>query len=159
MYFSTFIVSSLRSDIRSLFRLVPAYQLETAFEVFNRAIQGRDVSTGKTHLRGEPYCTKGPLSTWHIKNEVPPPVESRCYILDPLRTCEEAQIRALRDGRAVIKDFVVVDILDERGILGEQGESIIGICGMQKVLASTKCFIFDLYLSLLNLVLHHNHFD
>ena len=127
---------SLRPQICSSFRTVPAYQPETAFEVFSRAIQGRDVSTGKVHLRSDSYCTKGPLSTWHIKNEVPPPVKSRCYILDPLRTCDKAQIIALRDGRAVIKDFVVVDILDEW--CTSQGErNITRIRWIRKALAST----------------------
>lgn len=117
--------------------LVPAYQPETAFHVFSRTVHGRDISTGKTHPDGEFHCTKGPLSTWHIKNKIPPPVELRCYILDPLRTCTDVQIKALNEGRAVIKDFVVVDILDERATLDEQGERGITRVGeMQKWLST-----------------------
>lgn len=42
----------------------------------------------------------------------------------------------MQDGRAVIKDFVVVDILDEQAASCKQGErGIIGIEGVQKVLA------------------------
>lgn len=117
--------------------LVPAYQPETAFRVFSRTIHGRDISTGKTHLDGEFHCSKGPLSTWHIKNKIPPPVELRCYILDPLRTCTDVQIKALKEGRAVIKNFVLVNILDERATLDKQAEECITRDGeMQKWLST-----------------------
>ncbi|KAL8657544.1 MAG: hypothetical protein Q9226_001804 [Calogaya cf. arnoldii] len=95
--------------------IVPAYQPETAFAILSRALHGADISTGESLMRNDPYCTTGPLSTWHIKNKLPPPVEPRCYILDPLRTCTGTQIKALNEGRAMIKDFVVVDILEDKG--------------------------------------------
>ncbi|KAL8990453.1 MAG: hypothetical protein Q9169_008120 [Polycauliona sp. 2 TL-2023] len=107
---------------------VPAYQPETAFTILNRTLHGNDISTGKIHLEENRYCTSGPSSTWHIKNKLPPPVSPRCYILDPLRTCTATQIDALKGGRAVIKDYVVVDVIDRKG-------GITNVRKMQKILA------------------------
>ncbi|KAL8636089.1 MAG: hypothetical protein Q9226_009290, partial [Calogaya cf. arnoldii] len=78
--------------------IVPAYQPETAFAILSRALHGNDISTGESLSYNDPYCTEGPSSTWHIKNKLPPPVEPRCYILDPIRTCTEIQIKALNEG-------------------------------------------------------------
>ncbi|GLI79427.1 hypothetical protein PoHVEF18_007762 [Penicillium ochrochloron] len=89
---------------------VPAYQPQTAYEIFHRALFNRDLATGKIDTaRNGSYSTKGPASTWHIKNQVPESPEPVCYILALEATCTEDQIASVMNGTAVIKDYVVVD--------------------------------------------------
>jgi carboxypeptidase D len=89
---------------------VPAYQPQTAYEIFHRALFNRDLATGKIDTaRNGSYSTKGPASTWHIKNQVPESPEPVCYILALEATCTEDQIASVMNGTAVVKDYVVVD--------------------------------------------------
>ncbi|KAJ5099821.1 hypothetical protein N7532_006822 [Penicillium argentinense] len=88
---------------------VPAYQPETAYEIFHRALFNRDLATGKVNTaRNDSYSTSGPASTWHIKNEVPDSPEPLCYILALESTCTDDQIESVINGTAIIKDYVVV---------------------------------------------------
>ncbi|KAJ0382564.1 hypothetical protein COL922a_012295 [Colletotrichum nupharicola] len=88
---------------------VPAYQPESAYQIFNRALFNLDVATGKvdTALNSN-YSTQGPSDTFAIKNEIPPQYEDFCYVLDP-STCTEAQVAALRNGTGVIKDYIMTE--------------------------------------------------
>lgn len=89
---------------------VPAYQPQTAYEIFHRALFNRDLATGKIDTaRNGSYSTTGPASTWHIKNQVPESPGPVCYILALEATCTEDQIASVLNGTAVIKDYVVVD--------------------------------------------------
>ncbi|KAJ5177009.1 Carboxypeptidase S1 [Penicillium canariense] len=89
---------------------VPAYQPQTAYEIFHRALFNRDLATGKIDTaRNASYSTTGPASTWHIKNQVPESPEPLCYILALEATCTEDQIASVVNGTAVIKDYVLVE--------------------------------------------------
>ncbi|OQD88259.1 hypothetical protein PENANT_c004G06366 [Penicillium antarcticum] len=89
---------------------VPAYQPETAYEIFYRSLFNRDLATGKINTAcNTSYATNGPSSTWDIKNEVPESPEPLCYILSLGATCTDEQIKAVENGTALIKDWVVVD--------------------------------------------------
>lgn len=88
---------------------VPAYQPNTAYEIFHRALFDRDIATGKVNVaRNSSYSTQGPASTWHIKNRVYEDPEPSCYILALDASCTEDQIARVLNGTAVIKDYVVV---------------------------------------------------
>ncbi|KAJ5986490.1 Carboxypeptidase S1 [Penicillium sp. IBT 35674x] len=88
---------------------VPAYQPQTAYEIFHRALFNRDLATGKIDTaRNASYSTEGPSSTWHIKNEVPESPDPVCYILSLDATCTDDQIASVVNNTAVIKDYVVV---------------------------------------------------
>ncbi|KAJ5663381.1 Carboxypeptidase S1 [Penicillium longicatenatum] len=88
---------------------VPAYQPQTAYEIFHRALFNRDLATGKIDTaRNASYSTEGPSSTWHIKNEVPESPEPVCYILSLESTCTEDQIARVVNNTAVIRDYIVV---------------------------------------------------
>jgi carboxypeptidase D len=88
---------------------VPAYQPQTAYEIFHRALFNRDLATGKIDTaRNGSYSTKGPASTWQFKNQVPESPEPVCYILALESTCTDDQIASVVNGTAVIKDYVVV---------------------------------------------------
>ncbi|KAJ5602725.1 hypothetical protein N7537_005681 [Penicillium hordei] len=93
---------------------VPAYQPQTAYEIFYRALFNRDLATGKINTaRNGSYTTRGPPSTWHIKNKVPESPDPVCYILALESTCTEDQIASVINGTAIIRDYVVVDV-DEK---------------------------------------------
>ncbi|OJJ48898.1 hypothetical protein ASPZODRAFT_90893 [Penicilliopsis zonata CBS 506.65] len=88
---------------------VPAYQPQTAYEIFHRALFNRDLATGRTNTAtDESYVTHGPSNTWHIKNEVPDSPEPTCYVRSLLATCTEEQIAAVVNGSAV-KDYILVE--------------------------------------------------
>ncbi|KKA24837.1 Carboxypeptidase D [Rasamsonia emersonii CBS 393.64] len=84
--------------------MVPAYQPETAYRIFMRAMFGKDIATGEKDVTDD-FATKGPADTWHIRNEIPEPPQSECYILSP-EGCSEEQWEAVKNGTAVIKDYI-----------------------------------------------------
>ncbi|CAH0020958.1 unnamed protein product [Clonostachys rhizophaga] len=94
---------------------VPAYQPETAYQIFNRALFNRDIATGEIDTAtNTTYATEGPSDTFHIRSEVPPQYGDFCYILDT-GSCSDRQIAALRDGTAIIKDYIVIEPASEQG--------------------------------------------
>lgn len=111
--------------------MVPSYQPEASLRVFERALFNRDIATGAVDLtttggwwsgsgHDEPeggqvhsvFATSGTRDTWWRRNEVLPPLPPaarRCYILN-LMTCSQDDVRALREGRAIVKDYVIVGV-------------------------------------------------
>lgn len=122
--------------------MVPSYQPEASLRIFERALFNRDIATGTVDLtatggwggaaeegegEGEIYRTEGPRDTWWKKNEVMPVPEARCYILN-LMTCAEDDVKALREGRAIVKDYVIVGVtgpgseeVETKGADGDEG--------------------------------------
>ncbi|CRK20794.1 hypothetical protein BN1723_012154 [Verticillium longisporum] len=72
---------------------IPYYQPATAYAIYQRAIEGKDVATGKKAIwqRGQ-----APVFCYTASTPIVP------------GQCTDAQIAALADGTAVVKDFVVV---------------------------------------------------
>jgi carboxypeptidase C (cathepsin A) len=72
------------------------YQPETSLQIFDRAISGRDIPTGRKRLgsgrHAAKWSTKGPLSAYGWTEKLPdsPPVE--CYLYDIATTCAENQV-------------------------------------------------------------------
>jgi hypothetical protein len=91
---------------------VPAYQPETAVQIFQRAMAGLDIPTGKVQIHGvggeAMFSTQGPSDTFSFKNQVPPSQESFCYVLSTPFTCTPDQIQSLASGQAIVKDFVLL---------------------------------------------------
>ncbi|KAE8354292.1 Alpha/Beta hydrolase protein [Aspergillus coremiiformis] len=89
---------------------VPAYQPETAYEIFHRALFNKDIATGKVSTaKNSTYSTHGPSSTWNVTNTVPDSPAPTCYILELQSSCTKDQIASVVDGTAVIKNYIVVD--------------------------------------------------
>ncbi|KAB5513212.1 carboxypeptidase S1 [Coniochaeta sp. 2T2.1] len=88
---------------------IPAYQPETAYAIFMRALFNRDIATGEvdTVVNGS-YHTTGPSDTLAFRNEVPEPEIMFCYVRDT-SSCSESQIEALQKGTAVVRDWIVID--------------------------------------------------
>lgn len=115
--------------------MVPSYQPEAALRIFERALLNRDIATGAVDLtrtggwagaggQAEVFRTEGPGDTWWRRNEVLPVPGRKCYILQ-FMACSKEEIAALREGRAVVRDFVIVDIkeADGNGVSQGAGES------------------------------------
>ncbi|KAI2601818.1 serine carboxypeptidase [Hypoxylon sp. NC1633] len=88
---------------------VPAYQPETAYKMFHRALFNKDIATGAVDIVGNPeYATEGSVDTWAIKNQDPPDLLHFCYTYDTA-TCTEEQIESVLNGTAVIVNGIVKD--------------------------------------------------
>jgi hypothetical protein len=91
---------------------IPAYQPETAYRIFNRALSNLDIATGTKptySFEGEAYNSEGEDSTWRHMNELPEQPIPFCYTLDPYSTCSEDQLYRLGNGTAVVRDYIVQD--------------------------------------------------
>jgi hypothetical protein len=88
---------------------VPAYQPETMYEIFERAMFGHDIATGKINLaQNGNYSTTGPMSVANVKNKVTEALENMCFVRLP-ESCTDEQLIALANGTAVVKDWIVVE--------------------------------------------------
>jgi carboxypeptidase D len=73
-------------------------------------MRSRDIATGEVSLAGPEgvqYQTRGPQSSFHIKNVLPEAADPVCYTLSMMTTCTANQQAALLNGTAVVEDFVV----------------------------------------------------
>lgn len=86
-----------------------AYQPETSFRIFDRTMSRTDVATGKVNLSKKKYATKGPWNIFSVKNAIPEPRLSVCYLLSVPYTCTAEQYGALVEGTATVKNWVVIE--------------------------------------------------
>ena len=90
-----------------------------------RALFNKDIATGRINLTDD-YGTTGPSSTWHILSDVLPPPEPECFIPNQM-SCSEEQWEAVKDGRAIVKDWIVVGIEEKKGEVEEGGQGGEGV--------------------------------
>jgi hypothetical protein len=109
------------------------YQPETHFQLFNRVMFRKDIATGQQsagytqnqnqkrysgqrfrsdyHRRWESpsshYQTKGPLSSFHIKNVLPVLPPRTCNLWAAPITCNNEQLGAIANGTAVTQNFLI----------------------------------------------------
>jgi hypothetical protein len=89
---------------------VPAYQPETAYRIFTRALFNKDVATGKINTAtNSSYSTQGPSDTLSFRSEDPSQPKGLCYILDPSSTCTSEQQDAILAGDALIHNWILID--------------------------------------------------
>lgn len=107
---------------------VPAYQPQTAYEIFMRVLFNHDVATGTQHTgAGSNYSTEGPSDTLAHRNEQFEQPLQFCYTLDPSATCTEEQVEMLLNGSATVCRYIVKDrnstvlFPDLMGSLEEEG--------------------------------------
>jgi carboxypeptidase D len=70
-----------------------------------------DVASGKIHTNtgcSSGYSTTGPANVNHILNNLKKQPVSECYVWDIAETCSPTQTELLRDGKAIVKDFIMV---------------------------------------------------
>lgn len=88
--------------------LVPSYQPEASYRIFMRSLLNKDIATGLVDTAANPeYSTKGPSDTWWMLSEVLPSPPRFCYTLDQA-ACTEEEKEWLRNGEAIVKDWIVV---------------------------------------------------
>lgn len=89
---------------------VPAYQPETAYEIFMRVLFNKDVATGLENTgQGSNYSSSGPANTLDFRSEQFEQPLQFCYTLDPGSTCTEEQIGALLNGSSTVCRYIVKD--------------------------------------------------
>ncbi|KAI4662126.1 uncharacterized protein J4E88_010916 [Alternaria novae-zelandiae] len=88
---------------------VPAYQPETAYKIFTRALFNRDISTGNISTTETPdYASEGPSDVYNITNEPIVDEGTQCYVLDPGQ-CTSEQWESVMNGTALVRNWIVVD--------------------------------------------------
>lgn len=83
---------------------VPAYQPETAWQIFQRALSGLDIATGANAVTAG-YSTQGPADTWNVQMKAPAAHPSECYVLN-LATCTNQQVDAIINGSVPVNDYI-----------------------------------------------------
>ncbi|KAF6818556.1 carboxypeptidase s1 [Colletotrichum plurivorum] len=84
---------------------VPAYQPETAFQVFARVIMGTSVSTGD-QIDLSVYNTTGDAHATHT-DKLPASPEPTCWLRAMQMSCSDDQKQSLRDGEGVVINGVL----------------------------------------------------
>ncbi|CAG7556388.1 unnamed protein product [Fusarium equiseti] len=101
------------------------FQPETVSRIFERAMFRKDVATGEVELdRNHNYQSNGKTDVRNVKNNLPAPIDSVCYVLQPADTCTEEQKAALVNGTAETKDWVVTSPEGFRNKAGQRRNSI-----------------------------------
>ncbi|KAF1998296.1 carboxypeptidase S1, partial [Amniculicola lignicola CBS 123094] len=83
---------------------IPSYQPETAFTMFTRIIQGKDIGTGNI-IDPSTFGTKGPSFSDH-RNKVPKERKDVCWIRAISDTCTSEQINKMAAGQGVVKNGI-----------------------------------------------------
>ncbi|KXX77997.1 Carboxypeptidase S1 A [Madurella mycetomatis] len=88
----------------------PSYQPETAYRIFNRAMFNKDVATGNipTDRHSCDYSTQGPDDISNVMNDMPAPPLQECYLWAIFLTCTADQTEMLRNGTAIVKDYIMI---------------------------------------------------
>ncbi|KAK4118314.1 alpha/beta-hydrolase [Parathielavia appendiculata] len=89
----------------------PWYQPETAYQIFKRVMFDRDVATGRVSTAepcGHAYSTDGPDNVFNVTNAVPSQHAPECYLWAIFLTCDPTQTEMLRNGTAILKDYIMI---------------------------------------------------
>jgi carboxypeptidase C (cathepsin A) len=93
--------------------MVPAYQPETAFQVFYRIITGTSVSTGEI-VDLSVYNSSGPAIASQ-SNSLPPSPSNTCWIRNIPGSCTDEQKNMIIDNQGVIINGVLYDAASDYG--------------------------------------------
>ena len=88
---------------------IPAYQPETAYEIFRRALFNLDIATGKKDTaKNASFATTGLPDTWSVRDVPHVSRDHVCYSLAPT-SCTDEQLQSIIDGSALISDYILLD--------------------------------------------------
>ena len=89
---------------------VPAYQPETAYQIFYRAIFGKDIATGTVSTSDNPkYSTQGSSTTFEVKNQNLGSPSPQCYVWAMSTTCTGDQMDSIINGTGLVHDYILID--------------------------------------------------
>ncbi|CAH0050996.1 unnamed protein product [Clonostachys solani] len=91
--------------------MAPSYQPAAAYEHFMRATFHKDIFTG-TNPVNENLQNDGEVFDRWLKNPAPEWAAPQCYVLEP-GTCTEEVWAKVKEGKAKIENYYVVEILDQ----------------------------------------------
>jgi Serine carboxypeptidase len=105
---------------------VPAYQPETAYEIFRRSMNNLDIATGNISTVGKVsngkistkgrldviYSTTGHSDTLSFRHAPPPPRAPECYLLAPA-TCSDDEIDMILNGTAILHNYILTGRQDD----------------------------------------------
>lgn len=90
--------------------MIPAYQPEASYEIFQRIMFDRDIATGKINTaKNGSYSTTGSPTTFQVQHKPPPEPAPTCYILSLHNTCTEDHIWGLVNDTVEVRDYIVID--------------------------------------------------
>lgn len=84
---------------------IPAYQPETAFEIFARIMSGTSISTGKK-VDLSVYNTNGPANSTYT-NKLPPSPPPTCWLRNIPNTCADEEKNMIVEGKGAIINGVL----------------------------------------------------
>lgn len=90
---------------------VPAYQPETAFQVFARIIMGTSISTGDS-IDLTSYNTSGPANATHT-DKLPSALKPTCYVRAMPGTCDDEAQKLLDNDRGVVVNGILYSTTKE----------------------------------------------
>lgn len=94
---------------------IPSYQPETAYQIFMRAIFGKDIATGTLDTaHNANYSTVGSNTTFQVKNEDLGSPSPQCYVLALSATCTEEQMESVENGTGLVHDYILIDANQSR---------------------------------------------
>lgn len=93
--------------------MVPAYQPETAFQVFARIISGTSVSTGEI-IDLSVYNSTGPLEATHT-NSLPPSPSNTCWVRNIPGSCTDGQKNMIINNQGVVINGVLYNAASDYG--------------------------------------------
>ncbi len=67
-----------------------------------------DIATGKISTASGTYSSSGPSSVFNITNQVPVHPQAECYLWDIFQTCALEQTAMLRNGTAILRDYIMI---------------------------------------------------
>ena len=114
---------------------VPAYQPETAFQVFARIMTGTSVSTGAV-IDLSSYNTTGPLNATQT-NSLPSSPSATCWLRNIPDTCTDDQKDMIVDSQGVIINGVLYDAASDYSGISSTPAPTAGASGSGSVLTTT----------------------
>ncbi|KAF4452630.1 hypothetical protein F53441_4569 [Fusarium austroafricanum] len=100
---------------------VPAYQPETAFQVFARIILGTSISTGKD-IDAATYKTTGDANATHTE-KLPKQLNPTCYIRNFQGSCNDDARRLAADDKGVVVNGILYTSMEDWPLKAEKTES------------------------------------
>jgi carboxypeptidase C (cathepsin A) len=124
---------------------VPAYQPETAFEIFARIMSGTSVSTGEI-INPSQYNTTGPLNATFTQT-LPDSPANTCYLRNVGSTCNENQKNMILNQKGTVINGVLYSNQEEYSSLASSASmaSSTGLVGTSTVSFTTTQVLTGLF--------------
>ncbi|CVK90858.1 related to carboxypeptidase [Fusarium mangiferae] len=100
---------------------VPAYQPETAFQIFARIILGTSISTGKD-VDAATYNTTGDANATHTE-DLPKQLNPTCYVRNFQGSCDEGAQELVKDDKGIVVNGILYTSKEDWPLQAETTET------------------------------------